>query len=97
MFSCSRHSLRHSRPVVRFVLARIVDVIIIVGPIVVAQFKIRVLLFGMPGRPKIDEICKDIASKYQGYDPFEDRRNILVFGECRNGEDYRQGDFDGGV
>lgn len=97
MLSCSRHGLRHSRPVLRFVVARIVGVIwviIIVGPIVVAHFKVRILLFGMPGRPKIDEICKGIAGKDQGYDPFEDRRDILVFGESRNGEDYCQGDFD---
>ena len=91
MLSCSRHGLVHSRPVLRFVLTRIVGVIwvvIIVSPIVVAHFKIRILLFGMPGRPKIDKICKGIAGKDQGYDPFEDRRNILVFSESRSSEDY---------
>ena len=53
MLRCSRHGLRHSRQVLRFVAARIVDVIwviMIVGPIVVTHFKIRDLLFGMPGR-----------------------------------------------
>lgn len=83
--------MRHSRSVLRFVLARVVDIIwagMIVGPIVVAHFKIRDLLFGMPGRQKIDEICKDIASEDQSYDPLEDRRNILMLGESRNGEYY---------
>ena len=100
MFNYPRHRLRHSRPVLCFVLAGIVVVIwviMIVGPIVLAHFKVRALLFGVPCRQKIDEIRKDIASKDQSYDPLEDRRNILMFGESRNRENYCQGDLDGGV